>query len=374
MSVFKKLKVLILSSVLSISAIFSASLNAHATNYCITDECKAAEAAEINAQQKATEAASKAQDLESVIQGLELDIYALEAKIASNEALAEDIKSKIEANNTKLEIQKSALASLLVDTYFESNPDTIMLLASSSSISDLTERESRAETVQSQINLSAKNIKAIKLELEEQKAEVDRLLENQNNQREEINRKRAEQNNLLAQYKDNAEAYSAEAEEARKAKQEQIQAYINQLNSYAGGGIITEPGLNSYPYAGSCPGLNWRYTLAGYSGDNRFGGDYCECVSYAAWKVYEYWGRSLYWGDANEWGWRASNSGFRVDNIPEAHTVGYYTNSAWGHVVWVESVNADGTINYSEYNGAYTADFSYRTGVSASIFSYIHFD
>lgn len=377
MVMFKRRNIIlvILATVLvSTFASFPTKNKAYATNYCITDECKAAEAAEAEARKKATEAAEKADDLESVVHSLELDISALEAKIAANKAMANDLNAKIEANAAKLEIQKAALASLLVDNYFQSDPDTIMLLAGSNTISDLTEKESRAETAKAQINASAKNIKSIKQELESQKKEVDTLLENQKNQREEISRKRTEQNELRIKYQNNAEAYSAEAEEARRQKQEQIQAYINQMNQNTGGGIITEPGLNSYPYAGSCPGLNWRYTLAGYSGDSRFGGYYCECVSYAAWKVYEYWGRSVYWGDANDWGYFASQSGLRVDNNPEPYSVGFYTNQAWGHVIWVESVNGDGTINYSEYNGAYVANFSYRTGVNANNFSYIHFN
>ena len=369
----KRLKIISAAPILCLSSILIFPKTADATNYCVSDECKAAEAAEAAAREKAASAAAAANDLESVVQGLELDIYALEAKIASNKAVADDLKVKIEDDQAKLEVQKSALASLLVDNYFDSDPDTIMLLASSNSISDLTERESRAETVKNQINLSAKNIKAAKQKLEEQKAEVDKILENQKNQKAEIAQKRAEKNALIEQYKDDAAAYSSNAEEARKKKQEEIQSYINQMNMATGGGVITDPGLNSYPYAGQCPGLNWRYTLSGYSSDSRFGGYYCECVSYAAWKVYEYWGRSIYWGDANSWGYAAQNSGFYYDRNPEPYSVGFYTNQAWGHVVWVEGVNGDGTINYSEYNGAYTADFSYRTGVSASNFYYIHF-
>ena len=372
MVMLKRLKIISVAVVACFSSLVF-SQNSFATNYCVSDECKAAEAAEAAAREKAANAAAEANNLESVVQGLELDIYALEAKIASNKAVADDLKKKIEDDEAKLEVQKSALASLLVDNYFDSNPDTIMLLAGSNSISDLTERETRAETVKNQINISAKNIKAAKEKLEEQKSEVDKIIENQNSQREEISKKRAEKNALIEQYKDNAEAYSADAEEARKKKQEEIQNYINQMNQATGGGIVTDPGLNSYPYAGQCPGLNWRYTLAGYGSDSRFGGYYCECVSYAAWKVYEYWGRSIYWGDANSWGYMAKNSGFYYDSNPEPYSVGFYTNQAWGHVVWVEGVNGDGTINYSEYNGAYTADFSYRTGVNASNFYYIHF-
>ena len=347
--------------------------NSYATNYCTTEACKEAERKEAEAREKATEAATAAKDLEGVIQSLEQEIAAIEAKIAQSEKEVEDLSLQIKLNEEKLNAQQTALAALLVDMHFEENPDAIVILAGSNSISEVAERQSRQETVKYQVSQSAQKVREIKTELEKEKTAIERIIKNQQAQREAISEKRSEQTSLMEQYRDNAEAYTEEAEEARKKKDAEIQAYINEMLKSTGGGIITEPGLNSYPYSNECPDLNWRYTSAGYGSDSRFGGYYCECVSYTAWKVYEYWGYSLYWGDANNWGYRARNAGFTVNDTPEPYSVGYYTNSAWGHVVWVESVNDDGTINYSEYNGARTADFAYRTGVSASNFSYIHF-
>ena len=238
-----------------------------------------------------------------------------------------------------------------------------MLLAGSNSISDISEKQARAETIKQQINLSAKNIKAVKLELEEQKAEVDRILVDQNNQKQVIAEKRAEQNRLIAEYQQNAAAFSAEAEEARLVKEKEIAEEIARLNSQG----VAAFGINTYPYQHDCPHKNLWYSS--------------QCTSYAGYKAYEHWGVYIaYWGNAYSWDESAVARGYRVDRSPAPYTIAVSNSGAWGHVMWVESVNADGTINLSEYNNSYSAmshlpgDYGYRSGVSTAGLVFIHFD
>ena len=371
MVMLKRIKIIIVATVVAIfGSFFLYNYNpTFAVDYCVTYECRTAAEAEIKAREAASAAAAAAENLEQVVRGLELEIFALEAKIKSNEAVAADLALKIQANEDKLAIQKAALASLLVDTYFEPEPDTIMILAGSHSISDISEREARAETVQAQINLSARSIKAIKLELEEEKAEVDRLIVDQNNQKKVITEKRAEQNRLIAEYQQNAAAFSAEAEEARKIKEQEIANEVASLNS---SGIIAF-GTNTYPYQNDCPQKNlWYSTQWGYV---------CQCTSYAGYKAYEHWGVYIaYWGNAYSWDESAVARGYLVDRNPAPYTIAVSNTGAWGHVMWVESVNADGTINLSEYNNSYSSasrvpgDYGYRTHVSTAGLVFIHFD
>ena len=342
--------------------------------FCISDKCKEAEAAEAEAKEKAAGAAATAQTLEGEVARLSAEIAAYEARIATNEAIANDLATSIKENEEKLNLQQNALANMLVDMHFNGQPEAIMILAGSNSISDYAEKQSRFDTVKAQINLSSQAIKSLKEELEKQKKEVDRIIADQKVQRQAIADRRNQQAELVAKYRNNAQAYTAEAEEARRIKEAEIRNYISTLNNRAGGTAIIEPGLDSYPFKGQCPGINWRYTSAGYN--SVYGGYYCECTSYAGWKTYEYWGFSISgWGDASSWGATARNYGLTVDGIPAPHTVGYNTNGTWGHVVWIERVNSNGTIDYSEYNGHnYPAGFSYVTGASPNAFRYIHFD
>ena len=58
----------------------------------------------------------------------------------------------------------------------------------------------------------------------------------------------------------------------------------------------------------------------------------------------------MYWGNANQWPNSARNRGYTVSTTPRAGSVGVMMSGPYGHVVWVESVNGNGTINISQYN------------------------
>ena len=107
-------------------------------------------------------------------------------------------------------------------------------------------------------------------------------------------------------------------------------------------------------------------------------------MSYAGWKAYEAFGKVIAWGNAYSWDDRARAYGYRVDHEPEADSIGQIDGGAYGHVFWVESVNADGSINVTEYNNAYATklysgsfhygDFGARTISAGEVwqYNYIH--
>lgn len=73
-------------------------------------------------------------------------------------------------------------------------------------------------------------------------------------------------------------------------------------------------------------------------------------------------------GDASSWLYSAQAKGLSTGSIPRAGAVGWTS----GHVVYIESVNSDGTVNYSDMNGRWVA---YEVGhgtVSASKYVYIY--
>lgn len=59
------------------------------------------------------------------------------------------------------------------------------------------------------------------------------------------------------------------------------------------------------------------------------------------------------WGNANNWATAAAADGYTVNNTPKAGAVMQTSQGAYGHVAYVESVNADGSVKVSEmnYNG-----------------------
>ena len=354
-----------------------------AVNYCVSEKCKAAEAAEIAAKQKSNEASAAAATYQEEVKRLNAEIAVIESEIARYEAEAEDVTKRIAETEEKLEKQQNALAKLIVEMHFETEVDPILVLAGSTSISDLAEKEAREEVVENQVTSSSKEIKQLKLDLENQKAAVDLLLSDAKSKRNEVANARARQQELVDKYASDASSYLADSEAARKEKEAEIEAYRQAyIASLGRRTVIVDAGLDSYAPAlkaslgYSCPTDNWRYYATnGHHGYTSWHGGYiCECVGYAGYKTYEYWGINVGWGDAKYWGSGAANAGYTVDNNPAPHTVGYYTSGWWGHVVWVENVNSDGTIDYSEYNGNIEANFSYVKGANASKFRYIHFD
>lgn len=345
------------------------SLNVNATSWCTTEKCQAAEAAEEEATKKASEASEAADTLDGEINRLNQEIQMYEARIVANRAKAEDLRGQIAENTKKLELQKDALTSMIIDMYLDGDTDELMVLASSESLSDYADKQTRLDSARDKISTSAQMVQTLKEDLEAQKKEVDRIVADQELQQSAIEQTKQREETLVAQYKANAEAYTAEAEEARKTKEAEIAEAIRKANST---GAIGN-GTNTYPKRSSCPADDLRYI---------FGGGYvCQCTSYAAWKVKERYGISISaWGDAKNWGASASSLGYRVDKTPEAGSVAYTTSGSYGHVMWIESVNSNGTVNLSEYNNSYSSashrwgDFGYRIGVSTGNMRFIHFN
>lgn len=103
-------------------------------------------------------------------------------------------------------------------------------------------------------------------------------------------------------------------------------------------------------------------------------------ASYTAFRVWAsgrympYWGGS---GNSNQWDDNARAAGIPVDKTPKAGDVAISNSGAWGHAMYVEKVNADGSIDVSDYSQQF--DGLYREyPLSASIVSarglvFIHF-
>lgn len=106
---------------------------------------------------------------------------------------------------------------------------------------------------------------------------------------------------------------------------------------------------------------------ATYDGSNTYDWGYC------TWYVKNRRGASLpnMLGNANMWYYNAKRTGLAVGNEPTPGAVGTTTRGALGHVVYVESVNGDGTIQISEMNAPTFGGVTYRQA-NASEFVYIY--
>ena len=73
------------------------------------------------------------------------------------------------------------------------------------------------------------------------------------------------------------------------------------------------------------------------------------------------------WNDARDWTWQAQRDGWSTGSTPVAGAIGQKNN----HVVYVESVNSNGTFNLSEMNYQTAGVVTHRT-VSSSGWSFIY--
>lgn len=329
---------------------------------CITEACRKAAADEKAAMQKAANATTAANTLAGEVSRIDSQIAMYEASIKAQAAIAEDLTVKIRKNQKKLAREQAALAEILVDVHFEGQPEALMILASSNSIGDYAEKQSRIDTVKDQVNRSAQIVKKTKEELEEQKKEVDRAIASQQQQRDAANEERAKREKLVNEYRDKADQYESDAAKAREIRIANTTKDAQRVS----GGTIVQGGINTYPYANRCPRENLLFSNGwGYG---------CQCVSYTGWKAYERWGVSISgWGNANRWAKVARAQGYRVEwQNPAPHTIAVSEPGPYGHVMWVEKVNGDGSIDISEYNYI-PGSFSYRKGVSPAGLYFIYF-
>lgn len=364
----KKIALWMMALLMAASGVVGAEM-AVADRFCVTERCKKAEKEAVEAQASSESATRNANSLAGAIAALKQEILALQTAIAASQARAEDLAGQIKITQAKLKAGQEALAKLLIDWHFTEDEDALMILAGSNSLSDFSEKQARAEATQLEITEATKKIKEVKLDLEKRKQEVDRILMDQAWRKRQIENKEAEQTRLMEKYRHDASSFAADAEKARKVKAEEIAKEIARLNSSGAVGY----GINSYQWRNICPDANLSF-------GNQWG-YVCQCVSYTGFKAHERWGVHIAgWGNANTWHTAARARGFRVDRTPALHTVAVNPLGVYGHVMWVESVNFNGTINISEYNNAYSSksgrwgDYGFRTNVSTAGLWFIHFN
>ena len=339
-------------------------------------ECEAAKANMKANQNEAKEYTEKAKTVGQVISQLNSEINTLNNEITLNENKVIELNAEIAANEEKLAETQTALAKMLVSMHFNGDSEPITILAGSKTISDYAEKQAREDVAKQEITAASERIKEIKEKLNSQKEEAEKALALAEENRRLVASKKSDQEVLKAEYDKSANDATALAtywEEQLKAL-----AWTPPSNS-TGNGSRNWGANNTYPYRYNCPQDNVRYSA--------YGGAVCQCTSYASYKAYEKWGISNTWGGhaynyVNASGYYVPSTGGRtyVDKNPAANTIAIQLGGAYGHVMWVESVNANGSINVTEYNvnwssiGCHLGDFCSRNNVGSSGTWFLHFD
>jgi len=313
-----------------------------------------------NYQAEAGKLKDQAKSLEREVAQLDSERQIIEGQINLSQVKHDKLQAEIETTKQKLADTKDALGTIIADIYVDSDVTSIEMLASSKNISDYVDKSSYQSAITDQLRKATETIKTLKTDLESQQEYVKRILAEQQLAKNELVKKTNERQSLLDQTKGQEGAYNNLVSDREKRQGElhrQQQAEIEAAIRRAGGGIgpilIGDPSKGGYPWEAGCyvDANAWSYGGVNGNGTDPLGYGCRQCVSYTAFKVGQKTGNyPRYWGNANMWPSSARAAGYQTGSTPRANSVGVIMAGQYGHTVWVDSVNSDGTLTISQYN------------------------
>lgn len=307
--------------------------------------------------------------LKDAMSNLQSRINTLQKRISDNQQKREELNSQIAQAKADIEKRKSVLANNLRKMYLSGDISNLEKVASSSTISEYVDKQEYRNSIQQKVSDAMDEIETLQKQLEEQKAEVERLIRDDSAMKREVDAQKAAKAKLLAKtrgkeakYQEVISSKKEEITELQAAQAAAIAAAAAQSNS-----SFVVQGGGSYPWA------NAGFPCAG--GDP-WGMCYRQCVSYAAWKVASTGRHMPYWGgvgNANQWPGNAQAAGIPTGSTPKAGAVAVMMAGPYGHVMYVEEVlNGGSQIHVSEYNYAWDGTYSERIQSSSGLI-YIYF-
>ena len=331
-----------------------------------------------------SELESQAASYADVITKLQQQIDGLQASINANMDLQAELQRQIAAAQAEIERQRGILAEDVKAMYVDGTPSTIETLMSSNDLSEFVDKQEYRSRVQAKLQDTLKKIAELEKQLQEQKAKVEQLIRDMQIQQSQLSADRAKQWELLNMNEEKQAEYDAliKANNSKVAELRAAQAAANRKLSggTASGVVAGDPGRGGYPASTPSPwGGNWGTNYPLDNTIDNWGMYNRECVSYTSWKVYSTYGYMPYWGgvgNANQWPGNAARAGIPTGSTPKVGSVAVWNVGYYGHVMWVERVNEDGSVWISQFNYDFRGNYSEML-VSASMASnltYIYFD
>ena len=316
--------------------------------------------------------AAEANTIQGQINSLRAQQNTLRKQIELREAERERLAAEIEATTKRINNNSETVGFTIAQFYYNSEITTIERIASADSFSSFIDEEMQLSGITDTLAAIIEENKNLKEELSVKKKNAERIIKDLDGQRAQLASLEAQQQNLLAQARQNEASFRkmrSEANSQRAALEAQQRKIIADLAArYNAGAVVAgDPNKGGYPYSNRCPQQQDWFS-------DSWGMFICECVSYAAWRVYNAYGYMPYWGgrgNANQWISSAISDGYKVSSVPRAGTVGISMSGPWGHAVWVEAVSGN-RVYVSQYNYPYAGEYS-EQWVDSGMYQYIYF-
>ena len=350
------------------SGVFALGSHVFARDYEAEIKAKEQEASKYNSE--ASRLGEMADSLQSELDKINGQITTIQGQIVDSQKKIDNLNTQIKRNEILIKQRRKAMGQVLADMHVDDQISPLEMLASSNSIGDYIDKQEQRSSLRTSLNGKIKEIKALQKKLEENKKLVENTLRDQESQRNVLSSKQSEKAKLVADTKNDQNAYSALAQKRNSevAKLREEQAAVNRRA--LGNGVSIPGGI---PGGGGYPGVWANAPLDAYV--DPWGLYTRECVSYVAWKIHStgryvpHFGGA---GNANQWPSTAARHGISSGSTPKAGAAAVMNIGYYGHVMYVESVNGDGTITVSDYNFAWDGLYRYYTR-SASGLTYVYF-
>lgn len=317
---------------------------------------------------------------QETIDALAAQINAFQAEINRRQAESEELQKQIVIKEKELDKQRDLLGQNIKAMYLEGDISTIEMLATSKSLSDFFDKQQYREVVKDKIKNTLDKITVLKVELQTKREEVEKIIKQQKELRAATAVQKAEQDRLLSMNKSQQSEFNKQIKKNQSEINElkRQQAIENARLFGNGGGQV---GGGGYPW-GHAPCLHGGHTQGycydyewGYSGSyyNWSTGGYAfrNCTDYVAWRT----GAPGGLGNAKSWDDRAPAYGLTVSSTPRVGAAAVSNSGYYGHVMYVEAVNGDGSIIISDYNRAGPGEYGVSTlsAGTASNLRYVYF-
>lgn len=338
-------------------------------------------------QQQASALDSQADTLQTALNQLTSQKNAIQAQMSLQQVQLAQLNQQIADNEKQIATDQDALGDTIADLYVNEQISPLEMLASSHNIADYVDQQTNRSAVKDNLVTMITNIKKVREQLVNQKKAVEQVIAEQQFARDALAAKETAQAQLVAQTRGQEAAYKSLVgnTQAQKLSVQQAQQAAIEAAAHRDGGLVNilpgDPNKGGYPWETGC----WvdadavSHGGVGGNGTDALGYGCRQCVSYAAWRAGQYTGRyPYYWGNAIQWPASARSAGYTTGTTPRVNSVGIISAGDYGHAVWIEAVNGDGTVDVSQYNyynagGPGWGNYS-KMRVSASTYdTYIYF-
>lgn len=323
-------------------------------------------------QSEASRLADQAATLKTAVDKLTAQKNTIQAQVDLSQAKYDKLVAEIAANEKKLAQSQDVLTSIISTMVAQSQASPIEILASSSSVGDYVITQDRLSSVQGQLQGSITEITALKEELSKQKVAAEKVLKDQKAQRDALAAKEAEQAKLLADTKGQEASYNNLIKK-KNSQIDDLRAQQAAANAAASGTYNVSNLTSGGSRCGGYPAV-WCNAYQDSLVDN-WGMYNRECVSYTAWKVAATGRYMPYWGgrgNANQWPSSARADGIATGSQPRVGSVAIMYVGYYGHSMYVERINANGTIHVSQFNWGVRGEYS-EMDIAPSGLTFIYF-